>query len=213
MVSDAIPARDGSVRLGTANGLYRFASPFQVEYGPFENGIVVYRPFSFARVGPRIYAGLQQRIPGASEDRQRWETVTRFEGGGLVSGLLGAGRRYAVRNFHSGWRGSITHWIPTGHCAHQSYSDLDLHASMRLASTPNGETWMGGWRAGSSAALPRSTLQLANSCSTDNAKRQFLAIKYQESTARNFGPATPAGWFCATNRASGANLPARTGLR
>jgi tRNA A-37 threonylcarbamoyl transferase component Bud32/ligand-binding sensor domain-containing protein len=87
---DAIPGRDGTVWLGTMQGLYRFASPFRIEYWTAREGLAN-APWSIGRSRGKVYAGLDKRIVVLSEDRLQWKTVSRFEeGAGVVSGLLSA---------------------------------------------------------------------------------------------------------------------------
>jgi hypothetical protein len=54
---DAIPGRDGTVWLGTAQGLYRFTSPFRIEYWTIRDGLTD-APWSIARSGGGSTPGL-----------------------------------------------------------------------------------------------------------------------------------------------------------
>ncbi len=107
--------------------------------------------------------------------------MTRFEGGGLVSGLLGAADGTLFATFIQAGAAQLR--TDGTVIARTNDTHLDLHASMRLASTPNGETWMGGWRLG---LLTRSgsTLQLANYAQRTTPSGNFLAIKYEEHTRK-----------------------------
>jgi hypothetical protein len=85
---DALPAKDGTIWLGTTNGLYRLASPFQVEYWTIREGLA-YPPWSIARSDGRVYAGLDRgRIVVLDNDRLRWNAVADFDRRGTVSGLV-----------------------------------------------------------------------------------------------------------------------------
>jgi hypothetical protein len=75
--------------LGSTQGLYRCASPFRAEYWTIRDGVAE-PPWSIARSGGRVYAGLEKQIVVLGEDRSRWETVARFEDSETISGLLGA---------------------------------------------------------------------------------------------------------------------------
>ena len=53
-LNDAIPGKDGTIWLGTSNGLFRMASPFRVEYWTIRDGIA-YAPWSVARSGAHVF--------------------------------------------------------------------------------------------------------------------------------------------------------------
>ena len=177
---DAILARDGTVWLGTAQGLYRFASPFNIEYWTIRDGLTD-APWSIARSGGRVYAGLNRgRIVVLSKDRLRWDTVARFEGLGLVSGLLGAEDGVLLASFMSG--GAILLGA-NGRMLARTEKDRPRSGSMRLARTADGEVWLGGELLG---RLTRegSLLQWEEHPLRTQPSRNVLAVKYEEHTRK-----------------------------
>jgi ligand-binding sensor domain-containing protein len=174
---DAIPSRDGTVWLGTTQGLYRFASPFRIEYWTIREGIADV-PWSVARSGGRVYAGLAGGIMVLSEDRLLWKTVARFVQPELVSGLLGAEH------------GTLLASLP-GAGAIQLGANGEVLAridhpggnGMRLARTADGEIWLGShWlgrltRKGSVLHWEEHPLQTQPS-------KNVLAVKYEEHTRK-----------------------------
>jgi tRNA A-37 threonylcarbamoyl transferase component Bud32/ligand-binding sensor domain-containing protein len=142
-LADALPAKDGTVWLGTDGGLYRFASPFRIENWTIREGLVT-PPWSIARAGNKTYAGLTNRIVALSEDRSRWETLTTFAAGGYVAGLLGEKDGSLLASFIDGGAAQVG---PSGKVLAQANRE-SIHSGMRLTSTDNGEIWLGGTHLG-----------------------------------------------------------------
>jgi tRNA A-37 threonylcarbamoyl transferase component Bud32/ligand-binding sensor domain-containing protein len=175
---DAIPAKDGTLWLGTTNGLYRLASPFQVEYWTIREGLA-YPPWSIARSGGRVYAGLDRgRIVALDDSRLRWNAVADFDRRGTVSGLVGMGDGTVFAGFR--YNGILL--LGTNGKVLASTKDQRTVA-MRLARTPDGEVWMGG---GFLERVVRegSVLKLENHPLQTQPSRNILAIKYQEKTRK-----------------------------
>jgi ligand-binding sensor domain-containing protein len=72
-VECSLPARDGSIWLGGPGGLYRFASPFKLEYWTQRDGIEA--PTSLMRLGNRIFAGTARGLAVLTEDRSGWRKI------------------------------------------------------------------------------------------------------------------------------------------
>jgi tRNA A-37 threonylcarbamoyl transferase component Bud32/ligand-binding sensor domain-containing protein len=174
---DAIPGRDGTIWLGTSNGLYRLASPFQVEYWTIREGIA-HAPWSVARSGGRVFAGLDEgRIVVLGENRSRWNNVPGVDGVGSVSALLGSKDGTLLAGFRG--NGAIL-MDKNGKLLARTPKEPPTVA-MRLARTPEGEVWLG------SSSLHRvvrdgSVLKLENHALETQPSRNVLAIKVQEQT-------------------------------
>jgi len=173
---DSVLGRDGTIWLGTNQGLYRFAAPFRIEYWTSREGIAGV-PWSIGRSGGRVYAGFDRGIVVLGQDRLRWKTMARFEGQGIVSGLLGAADGTLLASLSGGGvvqlsaQGAVIARTEKGH----------PRGGMRLSRTPDGEIWMGDGglgrltRTGTVLKLERHPLQTQPSGNT-------LAIKYEEHT-------------------------------
>ncbi len=67
---EMVEAPDGSIWMSAANGLYRLASPFRMEFWDQRSGLE--RPMTIVRLGSKVFAGSSQGIRMLSEDRTRW---------------------------------------------------------------------------------------------------------------------------------------------
>lgn len=178
-IVDAIPGRDGTIWLGTTQGLYRMASPFRVEYWTIRDG-VAYAPWSVARSGGRVYAGLDAgKIIVLDQSRSRWNAVAGFGGRGSVSALLDNGNG----TFFAGFRDRGALLLAADGKVLASTGNGHPTVAMRLARTPGGEVWLGG------AYLERvfregSLLKVENHPLQTQPSRNILAIKYQEQTRK-----------------------------
>jgi len=174
---DAIPGRDGSVWLGTTQGLYRVAAGLRLEYWTVHEGLSD-APWSVARSGGRIYAGLDRRIVSLSRDRTRWETAASLEGG-LVAGLVGGpdGSLFASLT-----GGDVVQLDARGRVVARTEKNRLTH-SMRLARTPDGETWLGGAYLGRLSRAGAVLEYQDHPLETQPAKN-VLAVKYEEPTRK-----------------------------
>jgi tRNA A-37 threonylcarbamoyl transferase component Bud32/ligand-binding sensor domain-containing protein len=176
-IGDAIAARDGTVWIASG-GLYRFASPFRIEYWQARDGVPNF-PWSLARSGGRVFAGLDGRIVVLGRDRSRWETWAAFEEGGPVLGLLGGGDRSLVAAFMKG----PAKQLGTNGKVLASTERNRPKSSMRLARTADGEIWLGShWlgrltRKGPVLHWEEHPLQTQPS-------KNVLAVKYEEHTRK-----------------------------
>jgi tRNA A-37 threonylcarbamoyl transferase component Bud32 len=174
---DAIPGRDGTVWLGNSQGLYRFASPFRVEYWSIREGLGD-APWSIARSGGKVYAGLRTRIVVLNEDRLRWESVASFEQRGFVSGLLGAEEGTLLASLSGGRAVQLS---TQGRVV--ARTGKDHPASMRLARTPDGEIWLGDGGLGR-VTRNGNALKVEDHPLQTRPSGNLLAIKYEEHTRK-----------------------------
>ena len=73
-VSVAVMAKDGTIWLGCANGIYRWAHPFRLEYWAARDGFV--GRYRIRRLGDKMFAGNgQEGIAVLRDDRTRWEPL------------------------------------------------------------------------------------------------------------------------------------------
>jgi tRNA A-37 threonylcarbamoyl transferase component Bud32 len=176
---DAIKARDGTIWLGTTTGLYRFASPFRIESWTIREGLPD-PPWSVTRMGDKIYAGLDRRIVVLSKDRLRWDSLARFDKGGIVTNLLPAGDGALLASFISGGAVEVA---PDGRVVARTAPNHPNCCSMRLARTAGGETWLSG---NSLARLTRigHLLKLDEHPLEMQPAGNGLAVRYEEHTRR-----------------------------
>jgi tRNA A-37 threonylcarbamoyl transferase component Bud32/ligand-binding sensor domain-containing protein len=138
----AFPARDGTIWLATGGGLYRFTSPFSIEYWAPRDGVLT-TPWSFASSHGRIFAGLSDRVAGLRPDRSQWETVASFPRAQAVTSLIDAGSNTLMAGFV---RPGAAFFSLTGHVIASQTERI----FMRMCATPTGAIWAGG-----SAAIGR----------------------------------------------------------
>jgi ligand-binding sensor domain-containing protein/tRNA A-37 threonylcarbamoyl transferase component Bud32 len=176
---DAIPARDGTVWLATPEGLYRFASPFRIEYWTAREGLPN-APWSVARSGGRVYAGLDSQIAALSRDRLRWGKMASFPGAGIVTSLLGAQDGTLLASFISGGAVLVR---SNGRALARTDRNPPLSGSMRLARTSDGEIWLGGNSLGR-ITRSGSLLRFEDHHLQTQPPGNVLAIKYEGHTQK-----------------------------
>ncbi|HVN06133.1 MAG TPA: serine/threonine-protein kinase [Bryobacteraceae bacterium] len=176
---EAIFAQDGTVWLGNAQGLYRFASPFRIEFWTVHEGVTG-APWSFARSGGRIFAGLDRRIISLGDDRLRWETFATFKYGSSVSSLLGTGDGHLLAGFIANGAVELSR---DGKVVGRTGPAQFHSPGMRLTHTTDGEIWIGGSLLGQ---LQRrgSTLVFQNHPLETQPSPNILAVKYEERTRK-----------------------------
>jgi len=178
-IVEAIEGRDGTAWLATYQGLYRSASLFRAEYWTIRDGVAG-PPWSIARSGGRVYAGLDNRIVALARDRSRWETVTRFQNRGSVSGLLAAEGGTLLATLDGGGAIQLS---ADGAIVARTEKDRPRGGDMRLTRTPDGQVWMAGsglgrlTRAGSILKWDGHPLQTQPSANV-------LAVKYEAHTRK-----------------------------
>ncbi|HMF75322.1 MAG TPA: hypothetical protein VK604_06630, partial [Bryobacteraceae bacterium] len=146
-LADAIATRDGTIWLSGSDGLYRFPSPFRLEYWTVREGLSS-APWSLARTRGKVFAGFDQRIEVLTTDRDRWETMTKFTNGGIVSGLLGKQDGTLLAALHNG---GVAQLGADGRVLARTARDDSKSVSMRLLQIPappgrpnDEEVWLGG---------------------------------------------------------------------
>jgi tRNA A-37 threonylcarbamoyl transferase component Bud32 len=136
---DTLPARDGTIWLASGNGLFRFASPYRIEYWTAREGLPS-APWSVARSGGRVYAGLEHQIAVLNRDRLRWDILTTFKEHGSVSSLVGEPDGALIAGL---MYGGVARVEPDGRVSARTEKSRP-RSGMRLARTPRGEVWVGG---------------------------------------------------------------------
>ncbi|MGA2134813.1 MAG: hypothetical protein ABSH50_21215, partial [Bryobacteraceae bacterium] len=131
----AIQARDGTLWLGGAQGLYRFASPFRMEFWTARDGVD--DPWCIQRNGTDIYAGLNHDVGVLSKDRQHWQRIASFEKIGVVMNLLPSAENLLVALNPGG----VAMMRRDGALVARTTS---RYYGLRLAKTPSREVWLGG---------------------------------------------------------------------
>ena len=138
-VQDAIRTRDGTIWIASGTGLYRFASPFQLEYWTIREGLAD-PPWSIARAGKNVYAGMDRRIAVLGADRQRWNTIAAFQDGGLVTALSGTPDGNVLASFVETDAKLIS---KDGAVLARTGKNHPISGLMRLGEA-DGETWLSG---------------------------------------------------------------------
>ena len=85
----ALVGRDGTIWVAGDQGLFRFASPFRMEYWTSHDGSN--GAFAIARLGAQMVAGSGKDIVALDPDRSRWSTLPRGHGLGTIMQLLPSG--------------------------------------------------------------------------------------------------------------------------
>jgi tRNA A-37 threonylcarbamoyl transferase component Bud32 len=132
----AIQATDGTIWIGGAQGLYRFASPFRIEYWTAREGVD--NPWSVQRSGADVYAGLNRKVAVLSKDRQRWEPIASFHNIGQVMNVLPSDDGTLTVALNPGGAAVIRR---DGKILARNGN---LYYGLRLAKVSNEEMWMGG---------------------------------------------------------------------
>jgi ligand-binding sensor domain-containing protein len=176
-INDAIVARDGTIWLATPDGLYRFPSPFRMEYWTIREGVLD-PPWALTRVGSRMYVGLEGRIAALNQDRARWNILANFKDGGTVSSLLPAESGNLFAGFMKGEPAELR---TDGTVIARMKASEGL--GERLARTPDGQVWLGGSYLGV-VSRQQNTLKLDRHPLLTKPSRNVLAIKYEDRTRR-----------------------------
>ena len=137
---DAMLGRDGTAWLAGPQGVYRFASPFRLEYWTAHEGVDV--AFSVTRSGDKMFGGFNHNLAVLSQDRLRWENLVSFGKDGEVTGLMSTenGTILAALN-----RGGAFELSTDGRILARTRNALDTPYGLRLAKAPEHETWLGGF--------------------------------------------------------------------
>jgi len=134
-VSSILAAKDGSIFIGTSNGLYRFMYPFQLEYWDRRNGVDA--PNAIMRVGRTVYAA-NSGVDELNYSRTQWSRWAKIEPVGRQLHLL-PGPDHTI--YSATIPRGVVQIGPTGEsrsmskCCSEGYS---------LATNGRGKTWLGG---------------------------------------------------------------------
>ena len=173
----ALQARDGTVWLGSAQGLYRFAPAFRLEYWTAHDGVD--NPWCLERSGMDMYACMNRDVGILSKDRQRWQSIASFAKIGRVMNLLPvAGGLLAALN-----PGVAAMLKTDGTVVARTPARYDDEYALRFAKTANEEVWMGGISLGV-LSRNRSTLNVQNHVLATQPAGNVLGLEYERSTRK-----------------------------
>ena len=137
-LNTAIQGRDGTVWLGGAQGLFRFASPFRMEYWTARDGVDA--PWSLERNAGDIYAGLDHRVGVLTRDRQRWQALASFPDIGQVVNLKTTREGNMLAALNPGGAALIRR---DGTVLARTGGGPEFYG-LRFTILPDNETWLGG---------------------------------------------------------------------
>ena len=138
-VSVAIIAKDGTIWLGCANGIYRWAQPFRLEYWTARDGFA--GRYRIRRLGNKIFAGNgQEGIAVLRDDRARWEPLPKSKSLGPVFDLL--------PDLHGGFFAVVYQGIAhvRGDGSEIARAGESSDSFGRLFRAPDGKVWAAGIR-------------------------------------------------------------------
>jgi tRNA A-37 threonylcarbamoyl transferase component Bud32 len=135
----AIEARDGTIWLGGAQGLYRFPSPFRMEFWTARDGVD--SPWSIQRSGGNVYAGLDREVGVLSKDRQRWQSVASFAKIGRVMNLLSLNDGTLLAALNPGGAAMLRR---DSTVLARTQAPFEGDYGLRLAKTSDQQVWLGG---------------------------------------------------------------------
>jgi tRNA A-37 threonylcarbamoyl transferase component Bud32/ligand-binding sensor domain-containing protein len=173
----AIQARDGTLWLGGTQGLYRFASPYRMEYWSARDGVD--NPWCVQRSGTDVYAGLNRDVGVLSRSRQRWQSVASFGKNGMVMNLLPSADGTLLAALNPGGAVMLRR---DGTVLARTASD-DGFYGLRLAKTPNQQVWFGGLILGR-VKREGSRLNLENHYFDTQPAGNVLDVQYEEHTRK-----------------------------
>lgn len=173
----ALRARDGTIWLGSTTGLYRFASPFRIEYWTIREGLPD-PPWALARLGQKVYAGMDRRIVVLGDDRSRWEQFATLPGPGSVTGMLGTRSGTLLATLVSGGAVELD---ARGRTVARTAPGHPPCCSMRVTEAEKGEYWISGSAVG---RLTRegATLRYDEHVLQRQPSGNGLSVRYQPGT-------------------------------
>jgi ligand-binding sensor domain-containing protein/tRNA A-37 threonylcarbamoyl transferase component Bud32 len=173
VVKCAIQALDGTVWLGTTQGLYRFPTPFQMEFWGAREGVD--SPWCVQGSGGRVFACLDHDVGELAKDRQRWQSIASFKKTGQAVNLLPMDDGNLLVALNPGGVALINQ---EGKLVSRQVDDYIL----RLARTSYGESWAGGVALGRIKTLRPLTVQF-HLLETRPAG-QVLDVQYEQKTGK-----------------------------
>jgi len=135
LVTSAVRGRDGSIWVGSIDGLYRFPYPFQMEIWKSRHGLV----WSLARAGGRMIAGTSAGVAYLNEDGE-WAILEGTRAFGSISSVLPdpQGNIYAVVS-----REGVIQLSPDGRLVARTPIGHGGRAET-LARSADGQVWLAG---------------------------------------------------------------------
>jgi ligand-binding sensor domain-containing protein len=132
----AMVAADGTIWIGTENGLFRFMHPFQIESWGSEDGVEVTTTTALSSIGEDIFAtaGKNGGVLRFDKARKQWSLVAGSEG---LSGDLAAGPDGSLLVATAS---RLVQLHPTG--GTQATLAIPDSTTFSLASTQDGELWL-----------------------------------------------------------------------
>jgi streptogramin lyase len=138
-VATAIQAKDGTIWMGGAHGLYRFASPFRMEFWTAREGVD--NPWSVQRSGNKVYAALNQSVAVLAKDRSNWQRIATFQKDGYnVENLLALDNGGILAALNPGTAALLA---PDGRILARAIPAPGVYG-LRLTKLPGGEAWWSG---------------------------------------------------------------------
>jgi len=174
----AIQAKDGTLWLGSSQGLYRFASPFRMEFWTARDGVD--NPWCIQRSGTDVYAGLDRDVGVLSRNRQHWQSVASFGKIGQVMSLLPTAGGDLLAALNPGRAAMLRR---DGTVLARTAAKYSGEYGLRLVKTPNQEVWLGG------IALSRLSrdgprLNFENHPLETQPEGNVLGLQYEEHTQK-----------------------------
>ena len=175
----AIQANDGTLWLGGTQGLYRFASPFLMEYWTARDGVDT--PWCVQRSGADIYAGLNRDVGALSRSRQRWQSVASFGKSGQIMNLLPYtnGTLLAALN-----PGGVALLRRDGTVLARTAAPYSGDYGLRLAKTSNQQVWLGGISLGGPLKREGPRLNFKNHRLETQPAGNVADVQYEEHTRK-----------------------------
>jgi tRNA A-37 threonylcarbamoyl transferase component Bud32 len=178
--SIAFVSSDGTLWIANNDALFRSPSPFRLEFWTPQQGAEV--PWSFARMGNRIYAALGRRVGILSEDRQRWQALSGELSRGAVSSILAIKGRKILATLQN--EGSA---LLDANGKVLATTKIRSGGDFRLETEPDGTLWIGSHTLGR-VTLSGSHLEVKEHPMQDPQARGVQDIKFE--------PVTRKLWSC-----------------
>jgi tRNA A-37 threonylcarbamoyl transferase component Bud32/ligand-binding sensor domain-containing protein len=176
--TSVIQSRDGTVWLGSPSGLFRFASPFDLEYWSARDGVDL--TWCLQRGGDDMYAGLDRTVAVLAKDRQHWQRLVSFGKAGQVLNLLAMKDGTLLAALNPEGAAALR---PDGRVVARMEAAKRGWYGLRLARTPQGEVWMGGMFLEWIERLGSRLIPHRHRTETSPAGN-FLDVQYEEHTRK-----------------------------
>lgn len=130
--------RDGSVWVGTPNGLYRVAQSFRLEFWTSRDGLEY--PLSELHLGNKVFAASGQGIRVLSPERENWQRVGDPVNLGLVLNLAPGPSQSILAGRFDG----VTQIATDGRILADSVRDSSKYSATKILSTAPNQFWLSG---------------------------------------------------------------------